>query len=65
MTAPQYGFSAKQQIQLERKEDMKRRGCASPDLGEALAMTFSVKLRARHVPTPQLLYTFPGESNLR
>lgn len=31
LTGPEYGFSSKNQIQLERKEDMKRRGLASPD----------------------------------
>jgi hypothetical protein len=31
LTGPKYGFSNKQQIQLERKEDMKKRGLASPD----------------------------------
>ena len=31
LTAPQYGFSAKQQIQLEKKEDMKSRG---PSVGQ-------------------------------
>lgn len=40
----EYGFSRAQQIQLERKEDMKKRGLASPDLGDCLAMTFGVKL---------------------
>ena len=44
LTGPEYGFSNKQQIQLERKEDMKKRGLASPDCGDALAMTFGVKL---------------------
>lgn len=42
LTGPQYGYNNKQQIQLERKEDMKKRGLASPDLGDALAMTFGV-----------------------
>jgi hypothetical protein len=28
LTAPKYFFSNKQQIQLERKEDMKKRGLA-------------------------------------
>ena len=37
-----YGFTAKNQIQLEKKEDMKKRGLASPDCGDALAMTFAV-----------------------
>ena len=60
LTGPQYGYSAKQQIQLERKEDMKSRGLASPDLGDVLAMTFAVKVvalprddgpRYRDIPT--------------
>lgn len=46
LTGVQYGFSAKQQIQLERKEDMKKRGMASPDCGDMLAMTFAVKVIA-------------------
>ncbi len=44
LTSPEYGFSNKQQIQLERKEDMKKRGLSSPDSGDMLAMTFSVKI---------------------
>ena len=60
LTGVQYGYSAKQQIQLERKEDMKRRGMASPDLGDCLAMTFAVKVSARPKPVPQnLVYSFP------
>jgi hypothetical protein len=40
----QYGFAIKDSrdaIQLERKEDMKKRGLASPDNGDALALTFA------------------------
>lgn len=37
----QYGHSELQQIQIEKKEDMKARGCASPDDGDALALTFA------------------------
>jgi hypothetical protein len=40
LTGPEYFFSAKNQIQLERKDDMKKRGLASPDIGDMLAMTF-------------------------
>jgi hypothetical protein len=36
-----YAFTAKQEIQLERKEDMKKRGLASPDIADALALTFA------------------------
>jgi hypothetical protein len=37
----QYMFDANNAIQLERKEDMKRRGLSSPDKGDALALTFA------------------------
>lgn len=41
LTGPEYYFSNKNQIQLEKKEDMKSRGLASPDLGDTLAMSFA------------------------
>lgn len=37
----EYGFDAMNRIQLEKKEDMKKRGLSSPDCGDALALTFS------------------------
>jgi hypothetical protein len=61
LTAPEYGFSSKQQIQLERKEDMKKRGLSSPDCGDALAMTFAVKI-APKARVPQVNRpTYPGQ----
>jgi hypothetical protein len=42
LTGPEYFHSNKNQIQLERKDDMKSRGLASPDCGDMLAMTFGV-----------------------
>ncbi|MCB0257160.1 MAG: terminase [Anaerolineae bacterium] len=41
LIGPEYSFTPKNQILLERKEDMKRRGLASPDEGDALALTFA------------------------
>jgi hypothetical protein len=42
LTSPEYSYSGdKGQIQLEKKGDMKKRGLASPDKGDALAMTFA------------------------
>ena len=41
LVGPEYGFTPKQQIQLEKKEDMKKRGLSSPDCGDSLALTFS------------------------
>ena len=41
LTAVEYQFTVKDQIQLESKEGMKKRGLASPDDGDALALTFA------------------------
>lgn len=41
LTSVEYQFNVRDQIQLERKEDMKKRGLASPDDGDALALTFA------------------------
>ena len=41
LTGVQYGFAKENKIQLEKKEDMKKRGLASPDVADALALTFA------------------------
>lgn len=41
LVGPSYGFNNRDEIQLERKEDMRRRGIASPDWADALALTFA------------------------
>jgi len=38
----EYGFNARDEILLEKKEHMKSRGLASPDDGDGLALTFAV-----------------------
>lgn len=58
LIGPEYGFDAKQRIQLEKKEDMKKRGLSSPDCGDALAMTFAVKAR-KHKPPPVIQQWVP------
>jgi hypothetical protein len=52
LIGPEYGFTPTQQLLLERKEDMKKRGLASPDRGDALAMTWAVSPRAKRKPQP-------------
>lgn len=42
LTGPEYGYNIRNAIQLESKDDMKRRGLASPDWADALALTFSL-----------------------
>lgn len=45
LVGPEYRFRAGSDlIMLERKEDMKKRGLSSPDHGDALALTFAVKV---------------------
>ena len=39
-------FNAKGEIQLEKKDDMKKRGLASPDIADALALTFALPVTA-------------------
>jgi hypothetical protein len=39
---------------------MKARGCASPDLGDVLAMSLTVDVRSRRAPAPKLVYEFPN-----
>lgn len=41
LIAVEYGYNNQGAIQLEKKEDMKARGLASPDVGDALALTFA------------------------
>ena len=41
LTGPEYSFSSKNQIQLEKKDDMKKRGLASPDNGDTISMSFA------------------------
>lgn len=46
LVGPEYSFTNTQKLMLERKEDMKRRGLSSPDVGDALALTFAYPVGA-------------------
>ena len=62
LAAPTYKFTPADKIQLESKDDIKGRGLPSPDLGDALALTFafpvykdhSAQARARAMGLPTL-----------
>jgi hypothetical protein len=41
LVGPGYSYDSNQRLRLERKEDMARRGLASPDEADALALTFA------------------------
>lgn len=61
LLAPEYGFDDKGRLQMERKSHMKDRGCASPDVADALGLTLAVNVAPRmpdrglftYVPTLQ------------
>jgi len=63
LTSVEYGYTfrdGREAIILEKKEDMRRRGLASPDNGDALALTFAYPVqksdhRARLFRDPQVL----------
>lgn len=46
LTGPGYHHDKQDRIVLESKEDMKKRGLASPDDGDALALTFAARIAA-------------------
>lgn len=54
LCAPQYGFNQQDAILLEKKEDMLKRGAPSPDIADALALTFAYAVH------PNLLAGYPG-----
>lgn len=47
LVAPLYTFNMKNEIQLERKEDMMKRGVDSPDIADALALTFALPVPSK------------------
>ena len=46
LIGPTYSFNNKNEILLESKEDMMKRGVESPDRADALALTFAYPLAA-------------------
>jgi len=49
LMSPEYGFNGRMKLQLEKKEDMKKRGLASPDCADAVALTFSYSVAPKQV----------------
>jgi hypothetical protein len=53
----EYGFNQHNEIRLERKEDMKKRGLSSPDNADALSLTFAYPVGPRRLPN------LPGQTS--
>lgn len=47
LLAPEFSYNSRGLVQLERKEDMGKRGLSSPDLADALAVTFAAPVVRR------------------
>lgn len=54
LIAVEYGYRDNGEIILEKKDDMRKRGLASPDLADALALTFAHPVAARQMAGPSL-----------
>jgi hypothetical protein len=46
LIAPGYRYDARQFLVLESKEDIKKRGLRSPDLGDSIGLTLAAPVRA-------------------
>jgi len=60
----EYGFNAHNEIVLERKDDMKKRGLSSPDRADGLMLTFAYPVAPRRRPVdlaPGSNRNTPGE----
>lgn len=56
LTQREYGFTNTGKIHMESKADMKKRGAASPDIADALALTFGLDVAVNSQPTDPLKY---------
>jgi len=53
LSGPSYKTDSNNRTILEKKEDMKKRGIRSPDMGDALALTFAAPVSDAMKPVPQ------------
>lgn len=53
LIGPEYSFTARDQLLLEGKEHMEARGLASPDDGDALALTYAQRFGRRDLKSSQ------------
>lgn len=52
LCGPGYRYDSESRVLLERKEDMRKRGVASPDAADALALTFAEPVAVSRSPEP-------------
>lgn len=47
LTGIEYGYDVRERVQVEKKEDMKARGLASPDSADALGLTYALSVTVK------------------
>jgi hypothetical protein len=62
LTAPGSFLNGKDQLVLESKKDMEARGVASPDDGDALALTFAEDVAPLLAPVEVMERRYPAQS---
>ncbi len=62
LTGPEYSVALKGQLKLETKEAMQKRGLASPDDGDALALTFAGPVARRDAATARRRTAMAGRT---
>jgi hypothetical protein len=60
LTGPEYDVTLKGQIKMETKEAMTKRGLASPDVADALALTFAEKVSRSDTATSPAYHRYTG-----
>ena len=53
LSSVEYGYNVHNEILLEKKDEMKKRGLASPDAGDALALTFAYPVAGPGADSPR------------
>lgn len=52
LTQIRYSYDSNNALKMEKKEDMKKRGFRSPDMADALGLTFAKGVKRQPAPTP-------------
>ena len=59
LTQIRYAYDSNNALKMEKKEDMKKRGFRSPDMADALGLTFAKPLKAQR----KSIQTMPGQGS--
>lgn len=64
LIGPEYSYTSAQQLLLEKKETMKKRGLNSPDCADALALTFAAPVSATAEYNTEIIANPPDRDGL-